>query len=124
LKRMVVLDANALLMPFQFKINLDLELERLLGPSRIVVPECVRAEVRGLASGGDRDAKMALKLLERYETVATEYEGDEGIVELVEKNPGCAVVTNDKALRERLTPRGTRCIMLFKRSRLGWDGEE
>ena len=36
--RTVLLDANALLMPFQFRINLEAELRRLLGDVDIVVP--------------------------------------------------------------------------------------
>ena len=34
----VVLDANALMMPFEYKINLDLELLRLLGEYEAYVP--------------------------------------------------------------------------------------
>ena len=37
----VVLDANALMLPFQFSINLDVELGRLLGECDVYVPSSV-----------------------------------------------------------------------------------
>ena len=46
--RVVLLDSNALLMPFQFPIHLDAELRRLLGDVEVVVPEPVLAELEFL----------------------------------------------------------------------------
>jgi len=37
----VVLDANALMMPFQYRINIDMELQRLLGNPAVYVPTSV-----------------------------------------------------------------------------------
>jgi uncharacterized protein len=116
----VVLDANSLLMPFQFRLNLDLELDRLVGPARVVVLSSVAGEVQNLAEGGNRHAKAALRLLSKYEQIMVEGRGDDAIVAFALKNPGCIVVTNDKVLRLRTTAAGARCIMLFKTKYLAW----
>src|SRR5207247_5187201 len=57
----VVLDANALLLPFQFRVNLEAELRRLLGEHEILVPSAVLDELKGLARSL-REARSALKL--------------------------------------------------------------
>jgi len=120
----VVLDANSLLMPFQFRLNLDLELERLVGPARVIVLSSVAGEVKNLADGGNRHAKAALKLLTKYEQVLVGGRGDAAILSFVRKNPGCVLVTNDKALGRRAAAAGARCIMLFKNRCLAWATEE
>lgn len=120
----VVLDANSLLMPFQFRLNLDLELERLVGPARVIVLSSVAGEVKNLADGGNRHAKTALRLLAKYEQVLVEGRGDDAIVAFVKKNPGCVLVTNDKVLARRAASTGARCIMLFKNRCLAWATDE
>ncbi|MBA3043927.1 twitching motility protein PilT, partial [archaeon] len=40
----VILDSNALLMVFQFRINIESELSRLLGKYEIVIPTTVKNE--------------------------------------------------------------------------------
>src|SRR5206468_5929763 len=47
--RLVLLDANALLMPFQFQVHLDAELRRVVGDVEIAVPTPVLAELDLLA---------------------------------------------------------------------------
>jgi len=108
-------------MPFQFSVNLDSELESLLGPCRKIVLSPVRDEVYGLSLGGNRHAKAALKLLEKYILVQWPGKGDASIIEYVKNNPDCIVVTNDKALRKELSTLGVKRIMMFEKSRLGWD---
>lgn len=120
----VLLDANSLLMPFQFGLNLDLQLEQLLGPGfRVIVLSCVRDEIYGLARGGNRRAKGALKLLEKYEQVEWRGKGDAAIIGYIRKNPGCIVLTNDKNLRFKAGALGNKTIMMYKRNYLGWDNE-
>lgn len=120
----IVLDANTLLMPFQFRLNLDLELERLVGPARVVILSSVAGEVKNLAQGGNRHAKAALLLLSKYEMVMVPGCGDDAIVEFSRKNPGCIVVTNDKALRRRVQGPKCRCVMLFQSKYLDWAEKE
>jgi len=57
----VILDTNALYMPFQFKLNLDSELSRLLGVYEIIIPTCVLSEARSLEPH-EKFGKPALKL--------------------------------------------------------------
>ena len=120
----VLLDANALLMPFQFLINLDLELERLIGHARVIVLSPVRDEVYGLAQGGNRHAKAALKLIEKYELVEWLGKGDDAILDFARNNPDIVVVTNDRRLREELANLGVKRIMMYKKGYLDWDGGE
>jgi len=90
----VVLDSNALLMPFQFGINIDIEIRNLLGEVEVLVPSCVVAELKKLK---DKEAKAALSLAGKYKQVQTSLKGDQGVIEAARENRA-AVVTNDQEL--------------------------
>src|SRR2546427_73065 len=62
--RIVLLDTNALLMPFQFRVNLETELGRLMGSADLAIPSPVWTELEFLAER-DRDARAALQLAAR-----------------------------------------------------------
>lgn len=104
----IVLDANALLMPFQFKLNLDLELRRLFGEMPVFVPSSVLGE---LANTADRNGKAALALARRYQIVETEMRGDDAVLSIAEER-SAAVVTNDRELIGRLKERRIPVIRL------------
>ncbi|MBE6523114.1 MAG: twitching motility protein PilT [Thermoplasmata archaeon] len=104
----VVLDTNALLMPFEIKMNLDLALRDLLGEVRIVVPGPLVGELKHM---DHRYAKAAIALARKYEIIPTEYTGDNAVVEMAAKTGGY-VLTNDKELRRRLRKEGVPIIML------------
>lgn len=104
----IVLDANALLMPFQFKINLDHELRRLFGDIPVFVPSSVLGE---LSNTVDRSGKAALALARRYQIVETELSGDDAVIEIAEQR-SAAVVTNDRELIGRLKERRIPVIRL------------
>lgn len=106
----VVLDTNALLMPFEIRINLDLALQELLGEARIVVPGPLVGELKHL---DHRSAKAALALARKYEIIPTEQTGDNAVVELAKKE-NAYVLTNDKELRRRL--RKERIPLIYLRS--------
>ena len=93
-KRKVILDTNALLWQLRLNVNIENELNRLLGAYEIVIPTSVIKELEHVT---DRYAKGARKLAERYETIATELAGDESIVHLAESLQAI-VVTNDKII--------------------------
>ncbi len=112
-KTIVILDANALLMPFQFKINLDSELRRLLGDLDVIVPSSVMGELRKLTDT-NRNAKAALALAEKYAIVEVEGSGDDSLIQLANEIKGI-VVTNDKKLIERL--KESKIPVIFLRSR-------
>lgn len=117
---MVILDANALLMPFQFGLNLDLELERLVGECDILVPSSVLGELRRLART-DRSARAALELAQKYEISEVEEEGDTSVVSLAKEKKGI-VVTNDKELIQKLKEAGIPVIYLRSRTHLVIEG--
>lgn len=106
----VVLDTNALLMPFEIKMNLDLELGGLLGDFRCVVPGPLIGELKHL---DHKYARAALQLARKYEIVQTKSSGDEAVVEAALATGGY-ILTNDKKLR--LTARGQRIPLIFLRS--------
>ena len=104
-EKIAVLDSSAILMLFEFSIQLDDELLRLLGRCRIVVPKPVVRELQVLLEKGTgkkrRLAKPALKLIASYESVDVDAKnGDDSVLLLAEKLHG-AIVTNDRELRLR-----------------------
>ena len=93
----VVLDTNALLMPFEIRINLDLALRDLLGDVRCVVPGPLIGELKHL---DHKFAKAALELARKYEIVQTTLSGDDAVIETAISTQGY-ILTNDKDLRVR-----------------------
>ena len=118
--RIVLLDSNALLMPFQFPVHLDAELRRLLGDVEVVVPEPVLAELEFL-SERDREAKAALRLARKYRSMQGTGSADDAILELGAAHRA-VVVTNDQALLERLRAAGIPRVSLRSRSHLVVEG--
>ncbi len=120
MSRKVLLDANALLMPFQFRLNLEAELRRLLGDVDIAVPAPVLEEVRLLATH-DRDARAAERLAAKYPVVEGRGSADDALLEL-----GLAlhavVVTSDQPLLDRLRKEGVPRVFLRSRSHLALEG--
>ncbi|OYT61926.1 twitching motility protein PilT [Thermoplasmatales archaeon ex4484_30] len=120
--RAVVLDTNALMMPYQFGINIEKEINRLLGICRIIVPHTVVEEMERLAEeGGEtgRAAQLGLSIIRKrgFRLMETENRGDDGILETALKIDG-AVVTNDKELKERAKELKLPVIYLRGGSRL------
>lgn len=93
----VVLDTNALLMPFEIGLNLDLSVRDLLGEVRFVVPGPLVGELKHLDS---RYAKAGLELARRYDIVQAEGAGDDAVIEVAVREHGY-ILTNDKELRRR-----------------------
>ena len=118
--RTVLLDANALLMPFQFRLNLEAELRRLLGEVDIAVPAPVLEEVRLLATH-DRDAKAAERLAAKYRVVEGHGSADDSLLELG-RALRAVVVTSDQPLLDRLRKEGVPRIFLRSRSHLALEG--
>ena len=113
----VVLDTNALLMPFEIRINLDLALRDLLGEARVIVPGPMVGELKHL---DHRFAGAALTLARKYEIIHTAASGDGAVIELALKTGGY-VLTNDKELRRRLRKEGIPIIFLRSGTHLAID---
>jgi rRNA-processing protein FCF1 len=125
----VILDTNALLMIFQFKLNLESELDRLLGSYNIIIPSGVVAELEKLVSSVP-EAQAALRLSERYNIIELGTDPalpekssdriDLAIVAMAERL-NAIVVTNDKQLRTNLKTKNLKTIYLKSKSHLELD---
>jgi hypothetical protein len=120
--RIAVLDANALRLPFQFRLNLDAELTRLLGEFEAVVPEPILGELARQAEE-DRKARAALRLAGKYQAVPAKGRGDDAVIEVAQRLGG-VVVTNDLPLLKHLKRLGMPRISLRSRNHLGLEGLE
>ena len=99
------MDTNALMLPYQFGINLEKELTRLLGMCRIIVPVTVVEEMERLAEKGGkvgRAAQLGLSIIKKrgFRLMETENRGDDGVIETALKMEA-AIVTNDKELKKK-----------------------
>jgi hypothetical protein len=125
----VILDSNALFVPFQFRIDVFSELERLLNRRfELVLLSVVKRELKVLAEQGSpqlrKDACCALQFAERLrivEVAAEDSSVDDVIVEVARKW-GSPVFTNDKQLRGRLRDISVPVIYVRQKSRLEIDG--
>ncbi len=116
----VVLDTNALMLPFQIRLNLDSEIRRVLGEAEIYVPSCVLGELKRL-SKRRWEAKAALELAKKYRRVEVSALGDDGVMEAAKKMDAY-VVTNDEAFIRRLKAQGIPVIYL-RQNRLTTDDD-
>jgi rRNA-processing protein FCF1 len=110
----VVLDTNALLMIFQFKINIEGELERLLGNFEILIPSAVITELNCICS---QEARAALSLSARYTEVESHGMGDDAILATAVAMTA-VLVTNDKPLIKRAKNSGLGIIRLRQKKYL------
>ena len=127
----IILDSNALFMPFQFNLNLDSELSRLFGDYEIIIPRCIISELRGLATTkkfGSSALKLALtkkqpqwyldfesELNSRLDKTSElpEKNRTDNLLIAIAKGIKAIVVTNDKLLLGQLYTEGVRTISLY-----------
>lgn len=121
-RHQVILDSSAILMLFEFAIDLEGELTRLLGIYRIVVPLAIKEELNVLAtrktSRKAQMAKAALQLIAHYPVVpTTEKTADDSVLSLALRMQGI-VLTNDLELRQRAKKSGLSVIFLRGKKQL------
>lgn len=120
----ILLDANALMIPFQFRVDLFDELRNLIGAYEPLILTEVIQELRGLSLGrgkGGSAARSALILASRCIETGSGYSDgtvDEKILRFAGEH-GCMVCTNDRDLRDRLLSRGIPVITLMQQKKLG-----
>ena len=124
--RVVILDSNALMMQFQFHIDIEREAKRILNFNlEIVVPEIVLKELERLGREGvakeAAEARMAAELARTFRVEPSPGDGDTGILRLAEKL-NAVVVTNDKTLRARLRAKDIPNIYMRSRAFLTLEG--
>ncbi len=118
----VVIDTSAIMMLFEFSIDLENELTRLLGKYKIVVPSAVIDELRFLKdkSKGKKKkiAKPALKLAKGFEILDTSIRNaDDAVLSVAKKQKG-VVFSNDKELRSRAKKQKLKTICLRSKNYL------
>jgi len=118
--RTVILDTNALLMPFQFGVDPEAEVGRIFGAARIVTLSSLIGELRRLTKKRP-EARGALQYAERFEVIETDMGGDDSVIEMA-LELGAAVVTNDAGLRKRLREKGITVLYMREKNRLAVDG--
>jgi rRNA-processing protein FCF1 len=123
--RMVILDTNFLLVPYQFKINILKELDYMIeGPHFFVISSVTIDELKKLGAKKGKDAvsaRLALKIIENnpITVVKNDRKVDDWIVEYSNQNRAI-VCTNDTILRRRLRPLNIKVATVKSRSKLGF----
>ena len=126
----VILDSNALFVPFQFKIDIFDSLEQLLKRNmELILLSPIKRELEALAKKGSpkmrKNASYALKLADKCKYVEVNAPAsmltDDVIVKIAEewKTP---VFTNDRQLKKRLRDISVPVIYVRQKSRLEIDG--
>jgi len=126
----VILDANALFVPLQFKIDIFNCLEQLLERNfELILLSPVKREIETMVKKGSpkirKNASYALKLAEKCKYVEVDAPAsaltDDIIVKIANelKTP---VFTNDRQLRKRLRDISVPVIYVRQKSRLEIDG--
>ncbi len=114
----VVLDSNFLLLPFQFRIDIFAELDKLLDVRyEVYVTKGVIEELKKIKS---RHAKGALSVANKLRVIETEGSVDEALLKLASKE--VIIATNDKFLKEKIKNKGAPVIYLRQRKYLAIDG--
>jgi len=101
----VLLDTNALFLPFRDRFPLVEEVERLTAPALVGVPSSVVAELDRLVARAEVGAPLAREFARRFPIVESSGRGDQGLVELAARRRA-TVVTGDRELRRRLVAAG------------------
>lgn len=124
----VVFDTNFLLVPYQFKIDVFLDIDQHLEPPyKILIPSSVISELKGLAKNFGRQgmaARFALKLVDtrvaagKATIIKGSFPVDEWLVNYAKEN-SAIVCTNDKILRQKLINESIKMIVVKSRSKLG-----
>jgi rRNA-processing protein FCF1 len=119
----VIIDTNFFLIPEQFRIDIFLEIKRIMDePYELCVLDKSIEEMKKIIleqRGKEKTAaKIALKLAERVKKLETTFEGsaDYAIDRLADENT--IVCTQDKALRARVKEKKAKVILLRQKKYL------
>ena len=126
----VILDSNALFVPIEFKLDIFVEVERLLNRNvDFVLLSPVKRELELLATKDSpkirRETVYALKFAEKCKYVAVDEDeklSTDEVVVKVAKAWNAPVFTNDRQLRRKLRDISVPVIYVRQKSRLEIDG--
>lgn len=114
---LVLLDTNALFLPFRTGLALVDEIERLLPGAELLVPTSVLAEVDRLVGRGVPHAPAVADLAAGFGSVPSQGRGDAAVLATA-LALGAWVLTADRLLAERLRRHGVGVLVPRDRARL------
>ncbi|MBN1169785.1 nucleotide-binding protein [Candidatus Micrarchaeota archaeon] len=123
--KIIILDTNFLLVPFQFKINIFKELEQMLEVShKFAISSQTISELKKIGKGKGKNgiaARLALRILETnpIEIIKNDAAVDDWIVNY-SKETNAIVCTNDTNLRRRLKSHRIKIVTMKSKSSLGF----
>jgi len=121
-EKTVILDSNAVMMLFEFQINLEDELIKLIGKNKIIIPKTIINELDFLSKNGKGkkkiNAKASLELIKKYEIVDIDIKNADDSIYQLAKQTCSYVLTNDKELRQRLKKISIPVIFLRAKKKL------
>ncbi|HIE34013.1 MAG TPA: nucleotide-binding protein [Candidatus Altiarchaeales archaeon] len=127
----VIIDTNFFLIPYQHRIDIFSEIERLIARKyELLTTSNVIRELKAIlenpeSSGADKTgAKIAFQLIEKksIQVIKDNLSVDNAMVWFAEKNrPDVIVCTNDRQLKRRLKKRGIRIISMREKNHLDLD---
>ena len=125
----VILDSNFLFVPFQLKIDIFKELDRLLGKAEPLVLTTTLWELENVAKKRSqkiaKQASAALELANKCEIVEAEKKLNESYDDVIlrtAKELNFAVATNDANLRKRLREAKVPVVYVRQKSYLEIEG--
>lgn len=105
----VLLDTNALFLPFTRRFPLEREVGRLMEGARVGVPQSVLGELDRLVQRARPHARAARTYADRFPLVPTDLKGDAAL-ETLARDLGACIVTADAELRRRLYAKGMKVL--------------
>lgn len=124
MKTKIILDANFLMIPVQFKVDIFEEIRRIMNePYDLVTMSPVAGELQKIASGKSKDAgaaRVALEVVRIHNVKVIDASGraDATIMKICDRNT--IVCTQDRRLQNALKKKGTRILAMRKKSHLAF----
>ena len=120
-RTIVVLDTSAAMIPFEFLVDFEDELTRILGKYKIIIPSSVYEEIIYLSKEGKgrkkRFAIPTVDFVKKYDIFETSCKADDSVLKVADELNGY-VFTNDKELRRRAKEKNLKTIYLRSKKRL------
>ena len=128
----ILLDTNFLLIPYQFKVDIFSEIDRIIiAKYEIIVLDKTLQELENIVKnqkGKDKEAaKFALKLVENKKPAMIKTNNDKKTDDIILDyaiKEGCLVATQDKDLKRRLINQNIEVIVLRKKKFLAIANEK
>jgi rRNA-processing protein FCF1 len=116
----VLLDCNALLLPFRERFPLDAAIASVAPEARVAVTESVLGELERLADAGTAGARPALQRARKLPGVPSAGTGDAGLLRTAVRERAW-VLTGDVGLLRRLRAAGVPTLRPRGRASLAYD---